>query len=382
MAIYLDHNATTPLDQRVLEVMLPWLNGSGNPSSLHSSGRAARQAIETAREQVADLVRVHPSQVTFTSGGTESNNTALHGALAHLPLGGLAVSSVEHPSVLEPARALERQGWRLDTVPVDRNGMISQAGLESALGADTRLVSLMWANNETGVIQDLPSLAHTARAAGCIVHTDAVQAAGKVDLDFSTCGAHLMSLSAHKMYGPLGAGALIRDLHLELRPLLLGGGQEKGLRSGTENIPAIVGFGRAAELAALELAARQDHLLRLRERLQTGLHTLEGVDILAASATRLANTCLIAVAGIDGETLLMNLDRAGIAVSSGSACGSGKREPSHVLRAMGIPDEQGRGAIRISLGYANTETDVDTLLAVLGDQVRLVQAMAGRVAMA
>ncbi|MCW8840132.1 MAG: cysteine desulfurase, partial [Gammaproteobacteria bacterium] len=240
--VYLDHNATTPLDERVLEAMLPYLRGRyGNPSSVYALGREARAALEQAREQVAELVSAHPSQVLFTSGGTEANNSALKGVARRAPQGRIAISEVEHASVQSPAAALARDGWQIDTLAVDGEGICHRETLQQALSEQTRMVSVMWANNETGVVQPVAELAEICREQGVIFHTDAVQAAGKLALDFPASGAHLMSLSAHKLYGPKGVGALILDKAVDLEPLLHGGGQERGRRGGTENLAAIVG---------------------------------------------------------------------------------------------------------------------------------------------
>lgn len=377
--VYLDNNATTSLDERVLEAMLPWLQANhGNPSSLYQSGRLARGAVDHAREQVAALVGVHPSQVVFTSGGTEANNAALRGVTARCEQPGqLVVSAIEHASVIEPARAIEQQGWQLDYAPVDSDAFMPVESLRETLGKETRLVSVMMANNENGVVQDIPALSEVTRSVGAILHTDAVQAAGKMPIDFTTSGAGLMSLSAHKLYGPKGVGALIIDKSLELEPLIYGGGQEKARRGGTENVAGIVGFGAAAELAQRELNSRVAHMLPLREVLERGLQDLQGVVMIAADAARLPNTVQIAVPGFDGETLLMQLDRDGVAVSSGSACASGKTEPSHVLTAMGVPDEVARSAVRISLGKDTSRDDIEVFLGALQRQLNWLHSSVG-----
>ncbi len=373
MPVYFDHNATTALDGRVLQAMLPYLREHyGNPSNVHSWGRMARAAIDQAREQVAALVNAHPSQVAFTSGGTEANNLALKGGVARMTVGRIAVSAIEHASLLGPAQALARQGWGVDSVAVDDQCRILPSSLSEALNNRPRLVSVMMANNETGVIQDIAAIGAQARAAGAVVHTDASQAAGKIPVDFFACGAHLMTLSAHKMYGPKGVGALIVDKTLEIEPLLHGGGHEAGRRGGTENVAGIVGFGAAAELARAEQAERGALLSELRNMLETRLRDVAGVVMFAELAERLPNTVMIGAAGIDGEMLLMNLDRKGIAVSSGSACASGK--PSHVLLAMGVAGDLARGAIRISLGKDNTRQDVENFVAVLREQIGRLQA--------
>jgi cysteine desulfurase len=368
--IYLDHNATTPLDERVLEAMLPYLaSAHGNPSSLHRVGRIARDAMETAREQVAALVGVSPTQVVFTSGGTEANNLALKGLAWALPRGRICIGATEHPAVLEPARFLEQQGWRMDYLAVDESGRITEEALNATSLDRPQIASVMFANNETGVIQDLDRVVGHLREHGAFIHCDAVQGIGKVAVNFAALGVHLMTLSAHKIYGPKGIGALVLDPATPLVPLIHGGGQERGLRGGTENVAAIVGFGKAAELAASELDQRREHLLRLRLRLERGLADLAGVTIFAHATERLPNTVLFALAGYDGEALVMLLDRKGFAVSSGSACASGVVEPSHVLLAMGVDAEVAKGAVRIGLGRDNGEADVDRLLEVLHELV-------------
>lgn len=364
---YFDHNATTPLDSRVLEAMLPYLRSYyGNPSSLHRPGRIARDAVETAREQVAALVDVSPAQVVFTSGGSEANNLAIKGLAWSLPSGRIRVGATEHPSVLEPARFLERQGWDLGTLPVDTLGRIEDSALAEALDSAPEIVSVMLANNETGVVQDVPRIAGLARERSARVHCDAVQAAGKIPLSFPETGAHLMTLSGHKIYGPKGTGALIVDPATPLTPLIHGGDQEKRLRGGTENVAALAGFGKAAEIAATELSGRRKHLLRLRGLVERGLDTLPGTTVFAREADRLPNTVQFAIQGYDGETLVMLLDRQGFSVSSGSACTSGAGEPSHVLLAMGIDPSIAAGAIRVSLGMDNVEAQVEQLIAALG----------------
>ncbi len=373
MSVYLDHNATTPVDRRVIEAMLPYLHEHyGNPSGLYSRGRYARQAIDTAREQVAQLVNAHVSQVIFTGGGSEANNLAVRGAVPDLRR--LAVSAIEHASVLESARAVARQGVKLGFIEVDVKGRVTEAAMDMALSSQPQLVSVMMANNEAGVVQNIEKLAAQSRAYGAIFHTDAVQAAGKMALDFESLGVQLMTLSAHKLYGPKGVGALICDSRIELMPQMVGGGQERGYRSGTENVAAIVGFGKAAEIARDELVVRQVHLSSLRQSLERQLTLMGGVVIFAQQAMRLPNTVFLAIPGIDGETLLMELDRVGIEVSSGSACDSQKIGPSHVLLAMGVEESIARCAIRVSFGRDNSESDVTSLVAALKQQVEALQS--------
>lgn len=365
--VYLDHNATTPLEPRVVEAMLPFLKGFyGNPSALYRLGRLARDAVEQARAQVAALVGVDPSQVIFTSGGTEANNLALQGWIKAHPGRAVAVSSVEHASVQEVVQTQERCNVPVHSLAVDAEGRIQVEGLVNLIEREPiGLVSCMLANNETGVLQPVAELARIAAAKGICFHTDAVQAIGRVAVDFKALGVQMMSLSSHKIYGPKGVGALIVDRSLALQPLFYGGGQEYGLRAGTENVAGIVGFGKAAELAAAELEAWAEHVRVLRERLEAGLAELPGVVIFGRGAQRLPNTVFMGLPGIDGETLVMALDQKKIAVASGSACGSGGGRPSHVLLAMGVEETLAKSAIRISLGKDNTEADVVQFLSAL-----------------
>lgn len=371
MPVYLDNNATTQLDSRVLEAMQPWLSGPfGNPSSVHRFGRLARGAIDQAREQVAALVGVVPKQVVFTSGGTEANNLALQGVLAASSRQALVVSPTDHPCVVEPAEALEAKGVAVSWLPVDGAGVIAPEAFEQTVAAKPALVTAMLANNETGLIQDITPLAHIAARYGVPFHCDAVQAAGKIPVDFNALGVQSMSLSAHKIYGPKGVGALVLDQALDIKPLLQGGGQENGLRAGTENVAAIVGFGVATELAAAELTARAERSQQLIDQLDAGLAAMANVQVFADGHLRLPNTRQFAMRGWEGEALLMELDRHGIAVSSGSACHSGTGEPSHVLMAMGIERDIAYGAIRISVGQFNSAEDIAALLNALQELAR------------
>jgi cysteine desulfurase len=376
MAVYLDHNATTPLHSDVLQVMLPLMQTMvGNPASLHRFGRLQKDAIEKAREQVAALVDAHPDQVIFTSGGTEANNLLVKGIAASGSVSRIALSMVEHMAMLEPAAKLGTN-CAVDYIAVDGDGKVTAESLQQAIRPDTGLVSVMSANNETGVIQDIRLLAGMAGEKGIWFHTDASQAAGKIAVSFKDWGVHAMTLSSHKLYGPPGAGALVVDKRLPLQALINGGMQEHGLRAGTENVPAIAGFGAAAELAGKELSDRAAHALNLREALERGLAQIPAVTVFAQNAERLPNTVQFGVKGFDGETLLMQLDRMGIAVSSGSACTSGKTEPSHVLKAMGVPRELALSAIRVSFGMDNTSADVDRVLQALGEIINTVSKSA------
>ena len=368
--VYLDNNGTTLLDARVLEAMLPYLqNQYGNATSRHIYGRTARQAIDQAREQVAEACGAHPSQVTFTSGGTEADNFAIHGIVSKSESQSqIAVSAIEHPAVTRPAFALRSQGHRVAVIGADQQGQTDPLSLEVVLEKPTSLVSVMLANNETGVIQDIAKLAEIAKSKGALFHTDAVQALGKIPVNFDALGVHAMTVSSHKVHGPQGAGALILDKRVDIAPLIHGGGQERGLRSGTENVAAIVGFGAACALLKNELAERVNKTGQLRSELEKGLAKL-GAITFGNKAERLPNTSFFAFNQIDGETLVMALDRKGFAVASGSACSSDSTEPSHVLMAMGVAPDLARGAVRVSLSAANTEEQLSAFLAVLADEV-------------
>jgi cysteine desulfurase len=369
---YFDHNATTPLDPRVLEGMLPYLREQyGNASSRHEYGRAARRAIDEARQRVAYAVGAHPTEVVFTSGGSEANNLFIKGAAACLAPGTVAISAIEHPCVREPAKALQRSGWKLREIAVDENCRVAGADFSAALDESPSLISVMLANNETGAVQDVAALAAQAGSARAWFHTDAVQAFGKRRLDFRAlngAGVHALTLSAHKLGGPKGAGALVLDKRVELQPLVAGGGHERGLRSGTENVAAIVGFGLAAELATAQLDARARQLEALRTELEAGL-AAQGASIFGGAAERLANTSYFAFAGIDGETLVGKLDRAGFAVAAGAACSSANPEPSQVLLAMGVQSSLARGAVRVSFGIENNAVQVRDFLAALNTTI-------------
>jgi cysteine desulfurase len=376
---YFDHNATTPIDDRVLAAMLPYLRGEfGNASSRHEFGTVARKAVDTARQQVAALVGAQPAQVVFVSGGTEANNLFVKGAAAYLEPTQVAVSAIEHPCVAKPAQDLGRHGWKVRKLAVTRDGAIDLGDVDDALKVPTGLISVMLANNETGVIQDVAAVAERARRARAWMHTDAVQALGKIPVDFNSLNVHAMTVSAHKVYGPKGAGALIVDKRLELKPIIHGGGHERGLRSGTENVPAIVGFGAACELAAHRIADLGARLAAERARLEDGLSAL-GAVIFGARAPRVPNTTYFALPGIDGEALVIELDKAGLAVAAGAACSSTSTEPSATLLAMGVAPEMARGAVRVSTGAGNAAAEVDgflTALSGVADRLRRLTAIA------
>jgi len=377
--VYLDWNASAPLDPAVREVMLPWLGERfGNASSRHEYGRQARAAIDNARAQVAAAVNAHPTEVVFTSGGSEANNLFIKGAAAMMKPGLVAVSAIEHPCVREPARQLRRSGWVMREVGVDADGRLCAESWRATLEARPSLVSIMLANNETGVLQDVMILAAEARVGGAYMHSDAVQALGKIAVDFRALGVNAMTLSAHKVGGPVGAGALIVDKRVELAPLIAGGGQERGLRSGTENVAAIVGFGLACELAAMRQRDEHARLTGLRERFEQSL-AATGATLFSTAGDRLPNTSFFGFEGLDGETLVGKLDRAGFACASGSACSSANPEPSHTLLAMGVAPELARSAIRVSLGRDTTAeqlAEFDTTLVRIVHELRNLAAMA------
>jgi cysteine desulfurase len=363
--VYFDHNSTTALKPEVFEAMLPFMaNQHGNATSRHSFGRTARAAVEHAREQVAAAVGAYATQIVFTASGTEANNFAVHGICSNLDAGQILTSAIEHPCVSRPAIALQASGYKARSIHVDSNCNINMTHLQNLLQAPTNLVSTMLVNNETGVIQDIAAISELARQHKAYIHTDAVQALGKIPVDFFALNVHAMTVSSHKIGGPLGAGALVLDKRIDIQPLLYGGGQEKGLRSGTENVPAIVGFGAACELAVNHLSAFDMHTDSLRHALETGLARMNAV-IFGRNGLRVANTSFFAFRNIDGETLVTALDKAGFAVASGSACSSDSDKPSHVLLAMGVDEDLAKGAVRVSFGMSNNMEQVQHFLKTL-----------------
>ena len=372
---FFDHNSTTALKPQVLDAMLPWLGQvSGNPTSRHVFGRNARDAMALARTQIAECVGVQPSQVVFTSGGTEANNFAVKGIAANLAPAQLLISAIEHPCVSKPAQSLAWHDWKVATLPVTPDGTLDLQQAEHALSTRTGLVSCMLANNETGALQPVAELAALAKAHGAFIHTDAVQAFGKVAVNFQQLGVHAMTISSHKVGGPVGVGALILDKRVDIAPLLHGGGQEKGLRSGTENVAGIVGFARACQLAMETLQSRSTMTQGLRDQLEAGLQPL-GAVIFARHTARLPNTSFFAIPNIEGETLVTALDKAGFAVASGSACSSDSTEPSHVLLAMGVEADLARGAVRVSLNESNTAEEISQFLAALQKEVQRLKGL-------
>jgi len=380
--VYLDHGATTPLDGRVLEAMLPHLSGvPGNPSSLHAPGSAARAAIEGARASVAALIGAAAGEMVFTSGGTEADNLAVFGLAAANPeKRHLVVSAVEHAAVREAAKRLEGDGYEVTTVGVDGDGLVNAEEFAAALRPDTALAALVWANNEVGTVQPVAEVAAACRERGVALHVDAVQAAGRLPIDVSRVAVSTLALSAHKLYGPQGVGALyVRD-GVALEPRAAGGGQEGGRRSGTENVAGIVGFGTAARLAREELADRARHEEALRERLLAGLLVFPGVRLNGHRTRRLPNNAHVLVDGVEAEGLVLFLDALGFAVGSGSACASGRNsvdghKASPVLLAMGRGEREAFSALRVTVGKGNTEGDVDRFIEAFGTAVSRLREM-------
>ena len=382
MRIYFDHNATTPVDPAVVTAVIRVLTDSfGNASSVHHFGQQAKAVVDDARSAVASLIGAEPSEVVFTSGGTEADNFALRGvAEAAEPTGRrhLISTTIEHEAVLTTLKALAKRGWKVTLLPVDASGIVSPDALREAITDDTAIVSVMHANNEIGTVQPIQELARIARERGAVFHTDAVQSAGKIPVDVRALGVDLASLSAHKFYGPKGAGALWIRRGTRVTSILTGGKHERNRRAGTENVPAIAGFGAAATVAMKKLATEAGRLAALRDRLENAvLATVKGTAINGARDPRVPNTTNISFENIEAESLLIALDLEGIAVSTGSACSSGTLEPSHVLRAMGLPTHRTQNSIRISLGAGNTDAEVDQFLDKLPRVVEKLRTVTG-----
>jgi cysteine desulfurase len=370
--IYIDNNATTKLDESALRAMEPyWLDAFANPSSPYTLARRSAAAVEAARHQVARLIGVGPSTISFTGGGTEANAGVILGALAAQPTRrGIVISAVEHACVHETAWALAGKGWRVEEIPVARDGVLDLAAARRLIGRDTALVSVMLANNETGAIHPIARIAELAKGAGALMHCDAVQAAGKIPVDVAALGVDMLSLCAHKLHGPKGVGAFHLREGLPFEPPVRGGDQEGGRRAGTENVPGIVGFGAAAAAALCALRESGGRLVEMRRRMESRVvQELAGVECVASAGERLPNTSLFLIEGVGSEALLARLDLDGFCVSSGSACASGAAEPSRVLRAMGLA-RAGWGALRVSTCRFNTDEEMDCLVGAL---IRIVK---------
>ena len=378
--IYLDNNATTSLEPRVLEAMIPFMQEQfHNPSSAYRGGAEARAAVERARKTIADTLHCARDEIVFCSCGTEANNLAIRGVLQTAKSDGgghLITSVIEHPAVLETVRALASQGAAVTEVPVSSDGVLRFDVLEEALRPDTRLISVMCANNETGVLQPVREIAEAAASRRILFHMDAVQAAGKMPLDFEQSGADLISVSGHKIHGPKGIGLLYVRRNTPVAPLLTGGGQEGGLRSGTENVPAIVGLAQAVRIATERLDVCTKKMKRLRDRFEAAVTSaLPDVVVLGAAAPRLCNTSALILPGVDGESAVLGADLSGVQISTGSACASGDETPSHVLLAMGCASRDAQGAVRVSLSKLNTEEEIDFAANALIQTVRRLRAL-------
>ncbi len=381
LPVYMDHHATTPLDPRVLEAMLPYLREKfGNAASCtHSYGWDAEAAVEKARKQIAQLINARPEEIIFTSGATESDNLAIKGAArANRPRGNHIVTlAIEHHAVLDACRRLEVEGFKVTYVPVNLDGMLSLEGFEQALTDQTILASVMAANNEIGAVEPICEIGKLCRERGILFHTDAVQAIGKIEMDVEAMSIDMLSISAHKIYGPKGVGALYvrqNDPRLKLTPLLDGGGHERGLRSGTLNVPGIVGLGRACEICRQEMPQEPDRLRALRDRLKAGiLNSLDGVTLNGSMEHRLPNNLNLSFAGVDAESFLMALKD--VALSSGSACNSAGDSPSYVLQALGVSEDVAASSIRFGLGRFNTEEEVDFVVERIIETVRSLREL-------
>lgn len=377
--IYMDNAATTATRPEVLEAMLPYFTQTfGNPSSIHGVGREARKAVEAARKQVADAIGAEAREVYFSAGGSESDNWAIRLGCEAMQKKGkhIITSAIEHHAVLHTCQAMEKEGYRVTYLPVDEFGMVSVSDVEAAICDDTALITIMMANNEIGTLQPIKEIAQIAKAKGVLFHTDAVQAIGAVPVNVKELGVDMLSMSGHKFHGPKGIGALYVRKGIKMSNLIHGGAQERGFRAGTENLPAIVGIGKAIELAVAELPAYTEKMTSLRDRLIDGLtERIPEIRLNGHRTQRLPGNVNISIRYLEGESILMRLDLAGIEASSGSACTSGSLDPSHVLLAIGLPHEIAHGSLRLSLGMENTEEEVETVLNELPKIVENLRAM-------
>ncbi|MEN6330089.1 MAG: cysteine desulfurase NifS [Methanobacteriaceae archaeon] len=377
--MYMDHSATSPVDPQVLEAMLPYFKENfGNASTLYSLGREARNAMENARRQVASLIGANPEEIYFTSGGTESDNLAIKGTVNRLKAKGshIITSAIEHPAVEETCKYLEKNGFEVTYLPVGEEGIVNVADVEAAIKEETILISIMHANNEIGTIQPIAKIGKLANEKGIYFHTDAVQTVGKIPVDVNELRVDLLSISAHKLYGPKGVGALYIRKMTRIDPLLHGGGHERGIRPGTENVSGIVGLGKACELAKENLEKSMEHVSSLRDRLIKGV--LEQIDqsyLNGHPSKRLPNNANFRFSSIEGESLVLQLDAKGIASSTGSACSSKKLEPSHVLMAIGLKEVDAHGSLRLSLGKENTEEEIDYVINSIKEVVERLRSI-------
>jgi cysteine desulfurase len=377
--IYMDHSATSPVDPEVFEAMTPYFTeGFGNASTLYKLGRDAKMAMETARKQVASLINAEPKEIIFTSGGTESDNIAIKGTVYRLKNKGnhIITSNIEHPAVTETCKYLEKNGFEVTYVPVDKEGLVHPEDVEKAITDKTVLITIMHANNEIGTIQPIAEIGKIAREHGIYFHTDAVQSVGKIPVDVKSMNVDMLSLSSHKLYGPKGIGALYIKKGVRLEPIIHGGGHERGLRPGTENVPAIVGLGKACEISEKNLDKDMEHLKKLRDKLiDSVLEQNEEAYLNGHRTQRLPGNVNFRFTGIEGESLILHLDSKGIAASTGSACSSIKLEPSAVLMAIGLKEVEAHGSLRLSLGRENTEEDVDYTIKAIKEVVDTLRKM-------
>jgi len=394
--IYLDNNATTPLDPAVIEEMLPFLTKYyGNPSSGYAFAARARKAVDLARERLAALLGCAPSEIVFTSGGTESNNAVIHSALAYSAIAAakagqfephgkhIVTSAVEHSAVLRPCQDLEKHGCAVTFLGVDRDGNLDLGELEAAIRPETALVSMMWANNETGVLFPVQKIAEICRRKGVLFHTDAVQAVGKIPIRLRETAINFLSLSAHKFHGPKGVGALYVNGRTRFNSLIAGGGQENGHRGGTENVASIAGLGKAAELALRYVAEGKENVRSMRDRFEKAiLESVSGTSVNGAGALRIPNTSSLSFEGIESSNALLLLDRHGICCSAGSACRTGSHEASHVLRAMNPNGDGARRSLRFSFGRFNTEAEIDRAIEIVPKVIEKLRATTVRRAVA
>jgi cysteine desulfurase len=376
--VYLDNNATTRVAPEVADAMLPYLTDHyGNPSSMHRMGAKAASALKGARERAAAFLRCRESEIVFTSGGTESNNTAIRGVLEAIAgKRHIVTTQVEHPSVLEVCKTLERKDYRVTYLGVSRGGELDLLELDRAITGDTALVSIMWANNETGVVFPIEKIAEITASRGVLLHVDGVQAAGKIPIDLQKTRVDLLTLSGHKLHAPKGVGLLFVRRQTPIHPLITGGGQERDRRSGTENLPGIVAFGKAMEMASAEPSATIERIHRLRDKLEENiLASIQNTARNGAPEPRLPNTTNITFGGVEGEAILLLLDEVGICASSGSACSTGALESSHVLKAMGLTGAEALGAVRFSLSRYTTDEEIDRVIEVLPGIVRRLRGI-------
>lgn len=375
--IYLDNAASTPVHEKVIEEMIPYFREQyGNPSSIHRHGRLANAAIQNSRKRIASLINANSNEILITSGGTESNNTAIYGIASKSKGKHIITSSIEHDAILEPCKRLEKEGCRISFLPVDKYGFVNPEDLKKEISNDTCLITIMYANNEVGTIQSIKKMVRIAREKNIIFHTDAVQAVGKIPIDVRELGVDLLSISSHKINGPKGVGALYIRNGVAISPLILGGGQENGLRSGTENVASIIGFGMACELAKNNMSENTDYLKRLTTKLTTRvLDEIPATTLNGHPDMRTPNNTHFTFLGVNGEDLIIKLDENKISASTGSACSVKIQKASHVLKAMGFSHEQVTGSLRLTVGITNTEQEIDQTVDVLKNVVQELRAV-------